>query len=91
MKRITKYFAMLWIMGMCLYSSVLLGTLAHELMHAQDSHGLKAIEISYNGSGVTKAISFDDASHKWIYFNGAIVQTFLMMISFLSIIIISKQ
>lgn len=91
MKRITWAFALVYILTLCFYSTALIGTLAHELMHKQYSIDPKAISVNYDGSGVTKAGAFFRHSHEWVYFNGFIVHVFLMLIAVVSLIVLIKQ
>ena len=90
-KVITFLFALLWIVALTVYSSMILGTFIHESMHATNAIGLKAIEINYDGSGVTRANHFnnsDNEMHKWIYFNGYIVFMALMTITSFCIVVL---
>lgn len=86
-KLITRTMAIIWILSLCTYSSVLIGTLAHELMHKRYSIETKAIEVNYDTSGQTKGF-FLEHSHSWVYLNGYIIQIFLFVISLISIFII---
>lgn len=68
-------------MSSLIYTSVLIGTLAHELMHKQTASEMHAIVVNYDGTGATSADSFDDTSHKWIYLNDGVITVTLIFIA----------
>jgi len=86
-KKITKAMAFVWVFSLCIYSSVLIGTLAHELMHKSYAKNITAIEIKYDGAGKAYGAFFRH-SHEWVFLNGYIVETFLILISLICMIII---
>lgn len=92
MKEIFKFlticFAAIWLVGLCSYSSVLIGTLAHEVIHQQNSKYPSAIEINYDGNGVVKADYFHQQAHEWVYLNGWIVQFTLIFMSVVATIVL---
>ncbi len=86
-KKITLGFCIVWLLILSFYASSIIGTLAHELMHKRNSIYTKAIEVNYDGSGITKGAFFRH-SHEWVYLNGYIVEMFLFSISVFSVIVI---
>ena len=89
MKQLTKLFALIWIVGLCVYSSILIGTLGHELAHKQTATEIHAITINYDGSGKTTAEAFnEEPSHQWIYINGFIIEVFMMLVTLISLIVL---
>ena len=61
-------------------------------MHAKQAVGLKAIEVNYDGSGVTRAKKFENNSnemHKWIYFNGEIMFAAINTITLFSLLLLT--
>ena len=89
MKQITKLLAVFWLFSMCLYTSIQLGTLAHELVHAQNGK-VETISIYFDGSGEARG-QFLEHSHEYVYLQGSIVLAALLSISAFSIIIITKE
>lgn len=89
MKKLTKFMAGMWLICLCLYSSMLIGSLAHELMHKKYSLETSAIHVDYSGEGYAKGV-FSRHSHDWVYLNGDIVMVFLMVISMFSIFILMQ-
>jgi hypothetical protein len=89
-RKATIICAAVWIMMLCFYSSSIIGAYIHERQHASNAIGLSAIEVNYDASGSTYAKKFieDFEEHKWIYFNGYLVEVTLMSISFMSLLII---
>jgi len=96
LKQISKFmtfiFAIAWLMLLSGYGSYLIGTYVHESMHAENAIDIKAIEVNYDGSGVTRAAKFvnsDNDMHKWIYFNDNIVFSALMAITVICVLVIA--
>ena len=88
LRRITFMIAVLYLIAMMGYSSVLIGTLAHELLHKESSKDIIALQINYDGTGMTEAKHFEDVSHKWIYFNGFVIEVTLIVIGMASLFIV---
>lgn len=86
-KKFTVLLAMIWVLWLCFYASVLLGTLSHELMHKQEAINITAIEINYDTSGKAYGAFFRH-SHEWVYLNGMIVENAIFLISMLSVLVI---
>lgn len=86
-KRITLILAYSWLLGTGFFSAVLLGTLAHELMHKQTAREINAISIDYAGGGLTIAKEMN-GDHDWIYFSGYVVEATLFTLSVMSLLFI---
>jgi len=77
----------MWLTGTSIYSCFLIGTFAHELGHSRHSKHISAIEIHYDGSGLTKG-SFYPHDHAVVYLEGGLITAFLIIISITSILLI---
>ena len=87
MKKLTLLIAILWLVGMTTYSSLLIGTLAHELTHKAASMDMVALKVNYDTSGSARG-SFYRHSHDRTYLNGMIVETSIIAMNTLAIFII---
>jgi hypothetical protein len=88
-KLMTFILSMFWIMGLCLYSAALIGTLAHELTHKSFALNATAIEVHYDGTGITHSkTGFLTHNHELAYMNGYVVETALTTISVFALLII---
>jgi hypothetical protein len=88
-KKITYYTALVFIISILTYGSILAGTLAHELTHLSNAHQPVALLVNFDGSGSTIANSFSaDDTERYAYFIGSIIEITLLLIGLLSIAII---
>ena len=87
-KRITFSFAVMWVLFFCLYSSFLIGTLAHEIMHKSYAVNPIAIRVNYNFDGEMESMYFYQHSHEWVYLNGYVVAVMLMVVCLIAVGII---
>ena len=78
-KLLTFVVASLYLALLCGYSCMLIGTLAHELMHKSYSDNPIAIQVNYDGSGAFYGSTFLH-SHEWVYFNGFVVEGVLVLL-----------
>ena len=79
----------LWLCCLCFYSSLLAGTLFHEATHKTFALNATAIEIRYDGSGVTYSeIGFLPHLHELAYANGNIIEVVFMTISIFAILLV---
>ncbi len=88
-KKITKGLSLMWILGLCIYSTLIIGTLAHELTHKSYAIESKAIIVNFDTSGEHYGSTFKH-SHEWVYFNGYIVETMMILLTLMSVVIILK-
>lgn len=89
-KKITFITALTIIVGVFMYFSLLIGTLAHELVHSTHAKSVEAIIVEYDTSGEMRGSTFKH-SHEWVYFNGWIVESCVFMILLASLIVIVKN
>jgi len=90
MKSITLFVSVMYLVLLTGYGSILIGMLAHELMHQRYSINMKAIEVNYDGSGAAYG-SFYKHSHDYVYLVGWVVQSVLMTLTAISLIVISNS
>jgi hypothetical protein len=90
MKKLTAFSALVVLSLMMVYSSVIAGTLIHELTHIRNSVQPKAIVVEYDGDGEATALEFPNDSEIYATFNGAIVTTCLMLIGQIAMLIVIK-
>lgn len=88
-KSLTLGVAVLWLFGMAVYSSAIIGTLFHELSHKSDAEGIKAIEVRYDISGQATADCFRANTEYKATWDGAWVTALLIVISTASLFIIA--
>jgi len=87
-QKITYVLCLMWLFSLSIYSTVLLGTLAHELVHKENARDIIAIEINYDSTGVAVG-SFFPHRHDIAYTKGWIVEMFLWAITMFSVIIVT--
>lgn len=86
-KLVTKALALLWLLCLCTYSSILIGTLGHELMHKHYSIETKAISVNYDTTGVAQG-KFYPHSHEYVYLQGFILETCLFLVTTISFLML---
>ena len=86
-KTITRICAILFLTTMCVYSSLIIGTLAHELTHKHYSYSTSVINVNYDTTGHAEG-EFKQHEHRYVYFIHSVVEVSLIMLTMLSMIII---
>lgn len=82
---LTLFFSLIVVLSFSLYSCFLMGTLFHELNHKSHSRDTIAIQVNYDGTGMTKA-HFIGGTEAEANLQGNIVMVFLMLLVTLSTI-----
>ena len=78
--KITKTICAVILMLQCLYCSYLVGTLTHELIHAEYATTPPLITINYDATGSTNTDHFIEHNHNLVYLQGNIVVVVLLVI-----------
>ena len=86
-QKITKALAFAYIVALCTYSSFLIGTLAHELGHQKNAIAVSSLSVNYDASGQTEGV-FWKHSHEFIYFQGFVVESAMILLTLLSLAVI---
>jgi hypothetical protein len=90
-RKITKIVSLIIVMGMIVYSSLIIGTLFHEFTHTRHSINPHFVQINYDTSGVTSAQEFTESDENQAYFNGTAITISLILLSQFALFILIRQ
>ena len=90
-RRITFYFALAIIVTCLCYSIFIIGSLMHELVHAEYATSPPAIFVNYDLSGGTNSDSFVDHRHDLVYLKGGAIEAFLIIVVMFCLVVVMCQ